>query len=107
MSEMSYTDRMLRFALLIMLSCAVVPAVQAQAQQPLQSFDVELVIFHFTTPTGSPEEWTLEEKAGPQKLAIEDEEKTAETPGSASAAATPAPTVSAAFPTLPASRLKL
>jgi hypothetical protein len=99
---------MLRFALLMLVSCAVGP-VWAQAQQPapLQSFDVELVIFHFATPTGSPEEWSLEEKNGAQKLAIEDEEKTAETPGSASATASTVPAASAAFPTLPASRLKL
>ena len=97
---------MLRSALLMLLSCAVGPA-WAQAQQPaaLQSFDVELVIFHFATPTGSAEEWTLEEKSGAQRLTIEDEET--ETPGGTPTTPNAAPPAPAAFPTLPASRLKL
>jgi Peptidoglycan-binding protein, CsiV len=82
------------------LNAFALPATaQAQAAVALTSYDVELVIFRVVNPTGTPEEWSLEEAAAKTRLAVPDEDSTTTTAN--------APTATANFPTLPAARIRL
>ena len=73
----------------------------ASAQQSgLQSYEVELVIFQHLGGSESPESWGLEAGAADERMSIPDEEPS---PFGQSAA----PTGTASFPALPASKYKL
>jgi hypothetical protein len=77
-------------------------AVSASAQQPpLQSYDVELLVFRSLNPTASPEEWSMEAAAAGQRLAIPDDEP------SPFASSEPAPVTAASFPALTSGKFKL
>jgi hypothetical protein len=77
-------------------------AVSASAQQPpLQSYDVELLVFRSLNPTASPEEWSMEAAAAGQRLAIPDDEP------SPFASSEPAPVTAASFPALASGKFKL
>jgi hypothetical protein len=78
-------------------------AVTASAQQavPLQSYDVELLIFRTLNPNASPEEWSMEAAAAGQRLAIPEDEP------SPFASSQPAPATTASFPALAAAKFKL
>lgn len=88
---------------LILIALLSVAALTASAQQttPLQSYDVELLIFRTLNPNVSPEDWGLESSAAVQRLAIPDDEP------SPFAASEPAPATTATFPALPAAKFKL
>lgn len=75
----------------------------AVAQQtPVQSYDVELLIFRNLTGKESTENWGVEASGAAQRLAIPDDEQDA--PPTANATIAP-PT--ATFPALPAAKMKL
>lgn len=96
-------SRPLTALLLTILVCAVGPAAAQQAA-PLQSYEVELVIFRNLSPNATPEQWNLEAAAAGQRLSIPDEEAS---PFGATAEP-PVPTVAAStFPSLPAAKFKL
>ena len=77
-------------------------AVSASAQQPpLQSYDVELLVFRSLNPNASPEEWSMEAAAAGQRLAIPDDEP------SPFASSEPAPVIAASFPALASGKFKL
>jgi hypothetical protein len=83
---------------------ALLAAVSASAQQatPLQSYDVELLVFRTLNPNTSPEEWSMEAAAAGQRLAIPEDEP------SPFAASEPAPVPAAAtFPALAPAKFKL
>ena len=86
--------------LVLVLSVATLTA-SAQQATPLQSYDVELVIFRSLHPNASPEEWSQESSAAGQRLSIPDDEP------SPFAANEPAPVATATFPALAASKYKL
>jgi hypothetical protein len=74
----------------------------ASAQQSgLQSYDVELVIFQHLAGSESPESWALEAGMADERMMIPDEEPS---PFGGQSAA---PTATASFPALPASKYKL
>ena len=77
--------------------------VTASAQQatPLQSYDVELLVFRTLHPNTSPEEWSMEAAAARQRLAIPDDEP------SPFASSEPAPVTAASFPALTTAKFKL
>lgn len=83
---------------------------QPSASAGMQLYDVELVIFRTLSSGATPEEWSLEAAAAGQRLAIPDDEPPAAdeptTPTAEPAPAVPVETV-AAFPPVPAERLKL
>jgi hypothetical protein len=85
---------------LLIVAGAATPVI-AQQTTPLQSYDVELVIFRTSVPTATAEQWSLEAAAAGQRLAIPDDEPTpfATTPA--------APAVTVSFPALAAAKLKL
>jgi hypothetical protein len=81
--------------------------VPSQAQETvLQQYDVELVIFRVTNPTGSPEDWALEESRAKSKPPAARESEDA-----AGSVATPTPTTTLGGETsiqpLESGRLKL
>ncbi len=86
--------------LVLVLSVATLTA-SAQQATPLQSYDVELVIFRSLHPNASPEEWGLEASAAGQRLSIPDDEPSPFT------ASEPAPAATATFPALPSAKFKL
>jgi hypothetical protein len=89
---------------LVALLVVLLAAVTASAQQvtPLQSYDVELVIFRTLNPNASPEEWSMEAAAAGQRLAIPEDEP------SPFASSEPAPAPAAAsFPALVPAKFKL
>ncbi len=86
---------------LALLGIVVLPA-SAQQETPLQSYDVELLVFSTVNPSASPEEWSMEATAAKQRLAIPDDEPSP----FASSEAAPAATT-ASFPALPTARFKL
>jgi hypothetical protein len=67
---------------------------------PLQQYEVELVIFKFANPTGTPEDWALEEAralaALPTVVAESEEPPAPDTANPAAPIATPAPATSVA-----------
>jgi hypothetical protein len=104
--------RLLKPFLLLPMMATLVVVVPASAQQaavpPLQSYDVELIIFRTLSSNATPEQWSLEAAEATQRLAIpEDEPAPATTPDPAQAAPPPPPPAGAAFPTLPSARFKL
>ena len=87
---------------LIAALVAIVPASAQQAAQPLQTYDVELIIFRTLSGGGSAEQWSLEAAGANQRIAIPDDEP------SPFATTDPAPPpATATFPTLPSARFKL
>jgi hypothetical protein len=80
---------------------AIVPA-SAQQAVPLQSYDVELVIFRHLNDKATPEEWSLEGGTAGQRLEIPDDE------AAASAEPPPEPTAApTSFPALPNAKFKM
>jgi hypothetical protein len=94
------------FLLLPMMAALVVivPASAQQAAAPLQSYDVELIIFRTLSSNASPEQWSLEAAEANQRLAIPEDEPA---PAAATDPAQAPPPATAAFPTLPSARFKL
>jgi hypothetical protein len=82
-----------------LIAFAIIPA-SAQQAAPLQSYDVELVIFRNQNDKATPEEWGLEAAAG-QRLAIPDDESTPVAPSPEPAAAM------TTFPALPSAKFKM
>jgi hypothetical protein len=97
------------FLLLPMMAALVVmvPASAQQAPAPLQSYDVELIIFRTLSSNASPEQWSLEAAEANQRLAIPEDEPAPATTDPAQAAPPPPPPTTAAFPMLPSARFKL
>jgi hypothetical protein len=95
--------RALTIAALVVIVPAVMVPASAQQAAPLQSYDVELIIFRTLTAGGSAEQWSLEAAEATQRLAIPDDEPT---PFATPAPAAPA-TTTTAFPALPSARFKL
>jgi hypothetical protein len=94
--------RLLTIAALVVIVPAVMVPASAQQAAPLQSYDVELIIFRTLATSGSAEQWSLEAAEATQRLAIPEDEPTP--------FATPAPAVpvtTTAFPALPSARFKL
>jgi hypothetical protein len=89
-------------AFAIAWAVALTPASAQQPTAPLQSYDVELVIFRTLTSNASPEEWGMEAAAAGQRMSIPDDEAS---PFDTTAA--PPPVASASFPALPPARYKL
>ncbi len=90
--------------LVVGLAAVTAPMLTGHAQQaaPLQSYDVELVVFRTLNPNASPEEWSMEAAAAGQRLAIPEDEP------SPFAASEPAPAAAAAaFPALAPAKFKL
>src|SRR5262249_29833810 len=89
------TGSLLQSFLLLPVMAALVVIVPASAQQaatPLQSYDVELIIFRTLSSNASPEQWSLEAAEATQRLAIpEDEPAPAAATDPAQAAAPPPP----------------
>jgi hypothetical protein len=81
----------------------IVPASAQQATTPLQSYDVELIIFRTLSSSASSEQWSLEAAEANQRLAIPDDEP----PTAATEPAPPPAPATAAYPTLPSARFKL
>jgi len=74
-------------SLALLITLAITPASFAQ-DTALQQFEVELVIFRVAAPSGSPEDWALEELRAKSSLpATRDTEELA-TPGTGAAATT-------------------
>jgi hypothetical protein len=93
------------FLLLPMMALVViVPASAQQAATPLQSYDVELIIFRTLSSNASSEQWSLEAAEANQRLAIPEDEPA---PPATTDPAPPPPPTTAAFPTLPTARFKL
>jgi hypothetical protein len=96
---------------LLPLMAALVVTLPASAQQavPLQSYDVELIIFRTLSSNATPEQWSLEAAEATQRLAIPEDEPApaAGTDPTQAAAPPPPPPTTAAFPTLPSARFKL
>ena len=88
---------------LVAVLAVLLAAVTASAQQavPLQSYDVELLIFRTLNPNASPEEWGMEAAAAGQRLAIPEDEP------SPFASSEPAPVAAATFPALATGKFKL
>jgi hypothetical protein len=84
-----------------LIAFAIIPASAQQAAAPLQSYDVELVIFRHLNDKATPEEWSLEAAAAGQRLAIPDDEATAAAPPPETTAAT------TTFPALPSAKFKM
>jgi Peptidoglycan-binding protein, CsiV len=97
------------FLLLPMMAALVVmvPASAQQAPAPLQSYDVELIIFRTLSSNASPEQWSLEAAEANQRLAIPEDEPAPATTDPAQAAPPPPAPTTAAFPMLPSARFKL
>jgi hypothetical protein len=93
-------QRKLGVAVLLAALMSMMGSAVAQ-QAPLQSYDVELLIFRNLGAHETPENWGMEAAAAAQRLDIPDDESTA--PPEAPAVA--APTVT--YPALPASKMKL
>ena len=87
-------------AVLVILLAAV--GASAQQATPLQSYDVELVIFRTLNPNASPEAWSMEASAAGQRLAIPEDEPSP----FASSEPVPAP-AAASFPALAPAKFKL
>jgi Peptidoglycan-binding protein, CsiV len=88
-------------ALSLVLLGAVTLTASAQQATPLQSYDVELVIFRTLNPNASPEQWTMEAAAAGQRLAIPEDDATPFT------SSEPAPATTASYPPLAAAKFKL
>lgn len=93
-------QRKVSVAVLLAALMSVVGSAGAQ-QTPLQSYDVELLIFRNLGGHETPESWGSEAAVAGQRLDIPDDEVTAPP----EAPAVVAPTVT--FPALPASKMKL
>ncbi len=87
----------------LLIAVLATAALSASAQQavPLQSYDVELLIFRSLNPNASPEEWGMEAAAAGQRLAIPDDEP------SPFASSEPLPATTASFPALASGKFKL
>ena len=85
---------------LAVLGLLLLPTPGVTQQSGLQSYDVELIIFRRLTDNATPEQWSLEASAASARLAIPDEEGDEAVVGGD-------PPESAAFPALPASKMKL
>lgn len=72
----------------------------AQQAAPIQSYDVELLIFRNLSGKDTPESWGVEAAGSAQQMAIPDDEEPVTAPTIA------APPV-ASFPSLPAAKMKL
>lgn len=83
----------------LVLAAAILPA-SAQQAEPLQNYDVELIIFRHLSDKATPEEWGLEAAEAGQRLAIPDDESTV-------VAAPSDTTATTSFPALPAAKYKL
>jgi Peptidoglycan-binding protein, CsiV len=91
----------MKTALLALVLAVATLTASAQQATPLQSYDVELVVFRALNPNASPEEWGMESAAAGQRLSIPDDE------ASPFASSEPAPATTASFPALPAGKFKL
>jgi hypothetical protein len=69
----------------------------AAQETSLKAYEVELVIFKVTNPTGSPEEWAAEEARAKTSLPVLRDTEDSATPGSTSSETTAAPAI--ALPT--------
>jgi hypothetical protein len=87
----------------LLIAVLATATLSASAQQvvPLQSYDVELVIFRTLNPNASPEEWRMEAAAAGQRLAIPEDEP------SPFASSEPVPATTATFPALAPAKYKL
>ena len=93
-------------SLVLALGCVVteVPAQEAG----LQSYEVELIIFRATRPSGSPETWTHAGVAVENTPARDDEEPVApSTTAPAVQSESPAPVLESSFPALGATQFRL
>ncbi|HEX2493877.1 MAG TPA: CsiV family protein [Steroidobacter sp.] len=93
--------RLLRGAALIVIFAATFSGAAAQTQ-PLQAYDVELVIFQHLSPGAAVEDWELEAAEAGKRLSIPDDE-----PTPLGSPAAPAPAAESNFPSLPAARYRL
>jgi len=92
-----------RLAVATLLAALTMSVGSAVAQQaaPLQSYDVELLIFRNLTGRDTPESWGVEASGSGQQIAIPDDETEPVVPPTTAAAPT------ASFPSLPAAKMKL
>lgn len=89
--------------LLAALMSVVGSAVAQQATAPLQSYDVELLIFRNLSDRETPEDWGTEAAGAAQRLDIPDDELSSSVLADVPTVAAP----TATFPALPASKMKL
>jgi hypothetical protein len=100
MSHSAFFSRKLSVGVLLATIMSVGSAVAQQAA-PIQSYDVELLIFRNLSGRDTPESWGVEAAAdSAQQIAIPDDETE---PAPVPAIAAP----SASFPSLPAAKMKL
>lgn len=92
-------------AVLVLLALLAGATSAQQATAPVQSYDVEVVVFRILGAGATPEDWRIETGLQPQQFSMQDEEPGAA--GGAASAAPPVATSTETFPALPASRYKL
>jgi hypothetical protein len=92
----------------LVAAVALLASFACYAEDALQNYDVELVIFRVVNPKGSAENWTIAEKSEQAVTVNSDGEETPSAPVAApEAPATPAPTNDAAFAPLSPAQFKL
>lgn len=94
-------QRKLGVAMLLAALMMSVGSAGAQQAAPLQSYDVELLIFRNLGARDTPESWGIEAAGSAQQMTIPDDESEPAAPPTTAAA--PA----ASFPSLPAAKMKL
>lgn len=96
-------SRQLKLGVAVLLAALIsVGSALAQQSAPVQSYDVELLIFRNLAGRETPENWGIEAAGAAQRLSIPDDDSSG-MPAEAPAIAAPSVT----FPPLPASKMKL